>query len=63
MIGHYLPNNNENVTVLILQNFLHLNKPLVDCGSQKTVLIEELPLAAESPASNFVLTETARVIA
>ena len=26
MIGHYLPNNNENATVAILQNFLHLNK-------------------------------------
>ena len=26
MIGHYLPNNNENTTVFILQNFLHLNK-------------------------------------
>jgi len=29
MIEHYLPNNNENVIVLILQNFLHLNKPYV----------------------------------
>ena len=29
MIEHYLTNNNENATVLILQKFLHLNKPLV----------------------------------
>ena len=28
MIGHYLSNNNENATVLILQKILHLNKPL-----------------------------------
>ena len=32
MIEHYLPNNNENATVLILQNFLHLNKPQMSNG-------------------------------
>ena len=37
MIGHYLPNNNENATVAILQNFLHLNEALgrVVLGSRK----------------------------
>jgi hypothetical protein len=29
MIGQYLPNNNEKSYSAILQNFLHLNRPLV----------------------------------
>ena len=28
MIGQYLSNTNENATILILQNFLELNKSL-----------------------------------
>jgi hypothetical protein len=30
MIGQYLPNNNENTTVPILQKILHLNRTLYD---------------------------------
>jgi hypothetical protein len=29
MIGQYLPNNNENATVPILQKILHLNRAIV----------------------------------
>jgi hypothetical protein len=29
MIGQYLPNNNEKSYSAVLQNFLHLNQPLV----------------------------------
>ena len=35
MIEHYLPNNNENTTLLILQIFLHLNKPQAADTNQK----------------------------
>jgi hypothetical protein len=39
MIGQYLPNNNENATVLILQKILHLNRALVQ--SQYSFLVAD----------------------
>jgi hypothetical protein len=35
MIGQYLPNNNENSYSAILQNFLHLNPPLVESTERR----------------------------
>jgi hypothetical protein len=37
MIGQYLPNNNENATVPILQKILHLNRALFICHSTPSV--------------------------
>jgi len=34
MIRQYLSNTNENTTVPVLQNFLELNKALVDLGQR-----------------------------
>ena len=41
MIEYYLPNNNENTTVLILPNFSDLNRPQV--GDDKRLVYEEGP--------------------
>ena len=53
MIGHYLPNNNENATVALCQKFWHPNKPQSEGHDATRSLFFSLKKAL-SKARNFL---------